>query len=159
VGSSRFFGLDVEGMSRRARVTTALIMLAPVILFWVILVMLAPGLWWVFTTYGWVAFPAFGLLVRGVAELPEGRSATPDRESKERELLGALRQWGELTPTRAAMETSLSVTEADETLRELAEGGHLEVRVRGGAIFFALWTRPTALEAEDHEAQAGTLDG
>ena len=45
VGSSRFFGLDVEGMSRRARVTTALIMLAPVILFWVILVMLAPGLW------------------------------------------------------------------------------------------------------------------
>ena len=65
VGSPRFFGLDVEGMSRRARVTTALIMLAPVILFWVILVMLAPGLWWVFTTYGWVAFPAFGMLVRG----------------------------------------------------------------------------------------------
>jgi hypothetical protein len=159
VGSSRFFGLDVEGMSRRARVTTALIMLAPVILFWIILVMLAPGLWWVFTTYGWVAFPAFGLLVRGVAELPEGRRSTPDRESKERELLGALRQWGELTPTRAAMETSLSVTEADETLRELAEGGHLEVRVRGGAVFYALWTRPAELEAEDREAQAGTLDG
>ena len=159
MGSSRFFGLDVEGMSRRARVTTALIMLAPVILFWIILVVLAPGLWWVFTTYGWVAFPAFGLLVRGVAELPEGRSATPDRESKERELLGALRQWGEHTPTRAAMETSLSVTEADETLRELAEGGHLEVRVRGGAVFYALWTRPAELEAEDREAQAGTLDG
>ncbi len=159
MGSSRFFGLDVEGMSRRARVTTALIMLAPVILFWIILVMLAPGLWWVFTTYGWVAFPAFGLLIRGVADLPEGRSAMPARESKERELLGALRQWGELTPTRAAMETSLSVTEADETLRELAEGGHLEVRVRGGAVFYALWTRPAELEPEDREAQAGTLDG
>jgi hypothetical protein len=51
------------------------------------------------------------------------------------------------------------VTEADETLRELAEGGHLEVRVRGGAIFYALWTRPAEFEAEDREAQAGTLDG
>jgi hypothetical protein len=51
------------------------------------------------------------------------------------------------------------VAEADEMLRELAEGGHLEVRVRGGAIFYALWARPAALEAEDREAQAGTLDG
>ena len=159
VGSSRFFGLDVEGMSPRAQVATALSILASVILSGVLLVGLAPGLWWVFTTYGWVAFPAFGLLVRGFAGLPEGRTATPARERKERELLGALRQWGELTPTRAAMETSLSVAEADEMLRELAEGGHLEVRVRRGAIFYALWTRPAALEAEDRETQAGTLDG
>jgi len=159
VGSPRFFGLDVEGMSPRARVATALTMLAPVILSGVLMVVLAPGLWWVFTTYGWVAFPAFWLLVRGVAELHEGRSTTPARESKEGELLGALRQWGELTPTRAATETSLSVAEADEMLRKLAEGGHLEVRVRGGAIFYALWTRSAALEAEDREAQAGKLDG
>jgi hypothetical protein len=146
-------------MSPTARVVTALTMLAPVILSGVLLVVLAPGLWWVFTTYGWVAFPALGLLVRGVADLPEGSTATPARGSKESELLGALRQWGELTPTRAAMETSLSVAEADEMLRELAEGGHLEVRVRGGAIFYALWTRPAALEEEDREAQAGTSDG
>ena len=159
VGSSRFFGLDVEGMSPRARVATALAMLAPVILSGILLVVLAPGLWWVFTTYGWVASPAFGLLIRGVADLPEGRSAMPARESKEKELLGALRQWDELTPTRAAMGTSLSVAQADEILRELAEGGHLEVRVRGGAIFYALWTRPAALEAEDREGQAATLDG
>jgi len=158
VGSSRFFGLDAEGMSPRARVATALTVLASVILSGVLLVVLAPDLWWVFTTYGWVAFPAFGLLVRGVADLPKSRSATPARESKERELLGALRQWGELTPTRAAMEISLSVAEAAVIKRELAEGGHLEVRVRGGAIFYALWTRPAALEAEDREAQAGTLD-
>ena len=146
-------------MSPRVRVATALTMLAPVIVSGILLVVLAPGLWWVFTTYGWVAFPAFGMLVRGVADLPEGRAATPARRSTESELLGALRQWGELTPTQAAMETSLSVVEADEMLRELAEGGHLEVRVRGGAIFYALWARPAALEAEDREAQVGTLDG
>ena len=105
-----------------------------------------------FTTYGWVAFPAFGLLVRGVAKLPEGRSTTPARESKERELLGALRQWGELTPTRAAMETSLSVTEADRMLKELAEGGHLNVRVRGGGLFYSLWER-------DEGEEAGRLEG
>ena len=32
------------------------------------------------------------------------------------------------------MATSLRVAEADETLKELAEGGHLEVRVRGGGL-------------------------
>jgi hypothetical protein len=37
------------------------------------------------------------------------------------------------------VETSLSVREADEMLNELAEGGHLEVRVRGGALFYSLW--------------------
>jgi hypothetical protein len=37
------------------------------------------------------------------------------------------------------METSLTVAEADEMLKELAEGGHLDVRVRGGGIFYALW--------------------
>jgi hypothetical protein len=31
------------------------------------------------------------------------------------------------------------VDEADRRLRELAEAGHLEVRVRGGGIFYALW--------------------
>lgn len=51
----------------------------------------------------------------------------------------ALREHGELTPARAAMETSLTVAEADGMLKELAEGGHLEVRVRGGGLFYALW--------------------
>ncbi len=37
------------------------------------------------------------------------------------------------------METSLTVAEADGMLKELAEGGHLEVRVRGGGLFYALW--------------------
>jgi hypothetical protein len=41
------------------------------------------------------------------------------------------------------METSLSVTQADAMLRELAQAGHLEVRVRGGDLFYAFWEDPS----------------
>ena len=58
---------------------------------------------------------------------------------KERELLETFRGHGELNPALAAVETSLTVAEADKMLKELAEGGHLEVRVRGGGIFYSLW--------------------
>jgi hypothetical protein len=51
------------------------------------------------------------------------------------------------------METSLSVAEADRMLRELAENGHLEVRVRGGALYYALWARPAALETGAHRGE------
>ena len=33
----------------------------------------------------------------------------------------------------------MTVAEADRMLRELAENGHLEVKVEGGAIFYELW--------------------
>ena len=148
-----FFGLEVEEMGPRARVVTGLAVLVPVLLSGLMLVAFVPGLWWVFTTYGWVSFPAFGLVVRGVAGLSEGRDGSRPAESGERELLEALRERGELTPTRAAMETSLSVAEADRMLRELTENGHLEVRVRGGALFYALWARAAALEAGAHRGE------
>jgi hypothetical protein len=141
-----FFGLDVEEMGPRARVVTGLAVLVPVLLSGLMLVAFAPGLWWVFTTYGWVSVPAFGLVIRGVAGFPGGRAGSCLAESSERELLEAMRERGELTPTRAAMETSLSVAEADRMLKELAVGGHLEVRVRDGALSYALWGRPAALE-------------
>ena len=105
------------------------------------------NVWWIWFTFFWVVFPAFGLLVRGIAGLSEEKTELPAAtNSKERELLEALRREGELTPARAAMETSLTVAEADGMLKELAEGGHLEVRVRGGGIFYALW-EPGAGEA------------
>ena len=63
---------------------------------------------------------------------------------RERELLMALREHGEITPVRAATETSLTVAEADRMLKELAEGGHLEVRVRHGGLFYALWGKKGA---------------
>ncbi len=57
---------------------------------------------------------------------------------KEKELLEALTRQVELTPALAAMETSLTVSEADRMLSELAQKGHLEVRAAGGGLRFAL---------------------
>jgi hypothetical protein len=149
----KFFGLDIERMSPRAQLTTALAVIVPVALAGVFLFALT-NVGWIWFTFCWVIFPAFGLLVRGVAGLSEGEGRTelPAGNSKERELLEALREHGELTPAQAAMETSLSVTEADRMLKELTEGGHLDVRVRGGGLFYSLWER------EDGE-EAGRLEG
>ncbi len=44
-----------------------------------------------------------------------------------------------MTPAQAAMETSLTVNEADDMLKDLAAKGHLDVRVRGGGLFYGLW--------------------
>lgn len=150
-GDDDFFGLDVEGMSPRAQVITSLAILLPVILGVVLVFSLVPWLWWLIFVFGWGVFPAFGLFVRGVAGLSEGgqteKPAAPG--GKERELLGALRERGELTPAQAAMETSLTVAEADGMLKELANGGHLDVRVRGGGLFYALWEHEKAEELKD----------
>ena len=61
------------------------------------------------------------------------------RERQGEEASRALREHGELTPARAAMDTSLMEAEADKMLEGLAEGGRLEVRVRGGGLLYALW--------------------
>jgi hypothetical protein len=144
----KFFGLDVESMSPRAQLTTALAVIVPVALAGVLLFAFT-SVWWIWFTFCWVIFPAFGLLVRGVAGLSEGRTEISAGNSKERELLGALGKRGELTPAEAAMETSLSVAEADRMLRELAEGGHLQVRVSGGGLSYSLWGREEMGQLED----------
>jgi hypothetical protein len=150
---SEFFGLDVESMSPRAQVAAGLAALVPVAVGLVLVFTFVPWLWWLIFVFGWMIFPAFGLLVRGIAGLSEGRSELPSATSgRERELLQALRERGELTPAEAAMDTSLTVAEADKMLKELAEGGHLEVRVRGGGLFYSLWER------EENE-RAGRLEG
>jgi len=131
------FGLDAEKMSPGTRVVVALSVLGPVALSGVFLA-LTP-VWWIFTTYFWVAFPALGLLGNGIAGLREGGADRVSEEAGERELLEALREHGEVTPAGVAAATSLTVAEADRRLKELAEGGQLEVRVRGGGIFYALW--------------------
>lgn len=136
---SEFFGVDVEKLGPRAKVGMALSVLAPVALSGLFLVLFVPGLWWIFTTYFWIAFPALGMLGSGLAELGEERRARPAAVDPERELLVALLSRGEMTSAGVAAETSLSVDEADRRLRELAEAGHLEVRVRGGGLFYALW--------------------
>lgn len=144
-------GAAPERLGARGGVLSAVAVVAAVALSGVFLVVFLPELWWVFTTYFWVAFPAVGRLGRGIAEPGAGRARAVDPE---RELLEALRRYGELTPGLAAAETSLSVAEADRRLGELAGDGHLEIRVRGGAIFYALW------EAEPEMSRlAGAEDG
>ena len=88
--------------------------------------------------------PAFGAAARGLAGFTETRTReragrVTAKESKERELLQALARRGELSPALAALETSLTVTEADRMLSDLAENGHVEVRAHDGRLGYALW--------------------
>jgi hypothetical protein len=78
----------------------------------------------------------FGLAAN---DFQKHRHALPQPDNKERELLSAIRDnGGSITPAEAAMETSLTVREADGMLSELASGGHLAVESRDGALFYAL---------------------
>jgi hypothetical protein len=137
--SDDFFGLDVDKMSPRSQVAASLAVLIPIVIGGVAVLTLIPSIWWLIFVFGWMIFPAFGLLVRGIAGLSEGPAGPAVANARERELLEALQRRGELTPAQAAMETTLTVNEADEMLEALAAKGHLDVRVRGGGLFYGLW--------------------
>jgi hypothetical protein len=94
-------------------------------------------------------FPASVLLALGLSRLEQQRrKAVSPRVSKERELLSAMRNnMGNITPAEAAMETSLTVSEADKMLSELAAGGHLQVESSEGTLVYRLPSR-RALELE-----------
>ena len=62
----------------------------------------------------------------------------PEEKDAERQLLEAIDRHGQITPARAALETPLTVAEADRMLSELARGGHLQVRVEGGKLLYGL---------------------
>jgi hypothetical protein len=88
--------------------------------------------------------PAFVAVARGLTGLAEVRTQERTgrvrvQESKERELLEALARRGELSPALAALETSLTVAEADRMLSDLANSGHVEVRAHEGGLGYALW--------------------
>ena len=83
--------------------------------------------------------PMLGLIARGTAGLLMVRPRRVPEGDKERELLEALERHGEITAARAALETTLSVSEADRMLSELAKNGHIEVRAREGRLEYALW--------------------
>ncbi len=132
-------GLDIEGMTPRAQAVTGLVTGGAILLGAAALILFT-NLWWLIFIFGWFLFPALGAFARGVAGLVDSpKEERLPEGGKERELLEAMREKGELTPAQAAMETSLTVKEADGMLKELAEGGHLDVRVRGGGLFYALW--------------------
>ncbi len=82
---------------------------------------------------------AAALFGKGVSEMRGRQRALTPPVSKERELLSAIRDnGGSITPAEAALETSLTVREADQMLSELAASGHLTVESRSGALFYGL---------------------
>jgi hypothetical protein len=86
--------------------------------------------------------PAFVAAARGLTEFTESRTrkgGAATEESKERELLEALARRGELSPALAALETSLTVAEANRMLSDLANSGHVEVKAHEGRLGYALW--------------------
>jgi hypothetical protein len=85
------------------------------------------------------AAACLGLGVSGLAKQRRSLSSPVDRE---RELLSAIRDNdGSITPAEAAMETSLTVREADALLSELAGQGHLIVKSGDGALYYTLPSR------------------
>jgi hypothetical protein len=150
--SDDFFGLDVEKMSPKAQAVTGAVT-GGLILLAAALLLAFTQFWWLIFIFGWAVFPAFGVFARGVAGLVDTRSEPPAANARERELLQALQSSGELTPAQAAMETSLTVSEADEMLKDLAAKGHLDVKVRGGGLFYGLW------EADSEAARKSLGDG
>jgi DNA-binding CsgD family transcriptional regulator len=104
------------------------------------------------TSFWWIV-PVLGAVVPiALAVLDEPSFASrksDDRKVKERELLKALVELGEITPTTTAMWTSLTVDEASEMLEELARKGHLKPRIEGGIMAYAL---PLEAKTEGDEA-------
>lgn len=95
------------------------------------------------------------LLIQGFQELlqsrpiplPQGHRATTQssrpengsvEKSAERQLLEVIEANGEITPARAALQTSLTVEEAERLLSDLAKRGHLDVRVEGSKLVYSL---------------------
>ncbi len=64
---------------------------------------------------------------------------TGPKFGSEKQLLMALQTAGDgITPVEAALETSLTVDEAEDILTRLADRGHLVVQSRGAALLYAL---------------------
>lgn len=114
------------------------------LLMWGGLILLISGplsavtvLWWLVLVFGAVLPLAIGLGSR-VSGFPQAYAALHAANHAEKEILEALERRGELTPARAALETSLNATEADRVLGELASKGYLDVHVEGTKISYSL---------------------
>ena len=69
----------------------------------------------------------------------ERRGGTGPKFGAEKQLLLAIRgAGGRITPVEAALETSLTVDEAEEILTRFADRGHLLIEGRNGVLYYAL---------------------
>jgi ATP/maltotriose-dependent transcriptional regulator MalT len=119
----------------------------------------SPWAWLAVLGIGVVAPLAFMRQInRAIATHEESRRATPGAREKEKEILLALEERGELTPATAAMRTSLTIEEASRMLDRLATRGHLRVLEHEEVLAYALpeKKRRPSLEAP---ATGFTADG
>ena len=102
-------------------------------------VFLAPltSLWWLALVFGAIVPIALAMLDKPNLALER----SDDKKAKERELLHVLAEPGELTPSTAAMRTSLTVDEASKMLEVLAREGHLRPQAEDGVLAYALQER------------------
>ena len=105
-------------------------------------ILLAPitSLWWLVLLCVVAVLLAL-TIVPSVLGRPSRNFKGLDKKDKEQELLKALAELGELTPTTAAMRTSLTVEEASKMLDVLARKGHLKLRAEDRVIAYALRER------------------
>jgi DNA-binding CsgD family transcriptional regulator len=144
---------EVGGRELAVRALTALGVAA-----WSVII-LAIGINLAESTWEWAATFAFGTVIPAILlwqslrllSPREGVRSMPSATDKEKELLGALAERGELTPITAAMRTSLTAAEAAVMLEELARNGHLRLLVDDGVQAYAL------RERDRHELPRTTL--
>ena len=85
----------------------------------------------------WFLAVAFLILGRGQLRRRRPRDDDPGIGG-EKQLFTALRDaGGNITPIEAALETSLTVDEAEEILSRLAGRGHILLESRDGVLFYA----------------------
>ena len=83
--------------------------------------------------------PSAVFLLLAVWQLLRQRSSKRPEPDGEKQLLVAIRDsGGDITPVEAALETPLTVDEAEEILSRLADRGHLIVESQDGALSYAL---------------------
>jgi ATP/maltotriose-dependent transcriptional regulator MalT len=85
---------------------------------------------------------------RAIAAHERSRRIAPGTREKEKELLRALEEHGEITPATAAMRTSLTVEEASKMLDKLAAKGHMRVLNRDGVLAYTLFENDRPQEQE-----------
>ena len=97
-----------------------------------ICVLLVPltSLWWV--------VPVLGAAVPVTLAILDRPTIQGSQKAKERELLHALAERGALTPTNAAIRTSLTVEEASMMMGELAHEGYLALQAEEGVATYSL---------------------
>ena len=98
----------------------------------------------------WVAVLGIGVVAplllmrqlnRAIATHEDSRRAVPGAREREKELLHALEELGELTPATAAMRTTLTIEEASRMMEKLAARGHLQVLNREGVLAYTLFEK------------------